>query len=161
MSRHRSSPLGVEGGHSEVGLQQELQVLFLKRQWELLEFFKSLRTKVPVVFCGAILVFSSYMMEATKLDNARDVSWAILPIIVVLVILGNVVLHWIARQYEYTSKKINYLYGQLGIAGPAFLEVATTSTKQKTGKEDAPFMFIAGHLAITLIGAIASLGFYL
>lgn len=154
-------PERFEETDSEFWTERALQTLYLKRQWEILEVFKSLRTKVPVVFCGTILAFSSFMMEGERHKTDSNADWSIPAIIGVLVLLGNVVLWWIARQYKYTDRKIEHLYGELGMKGSAFRKEGNTSRRLWHKMESAPLMFLAGHFAILCIGGIFALGFYL
>lgn len=132
---------------------EEKQVLLLRRNWEIIEVFKSLRMRVPVLFSGTILLLFSFASQATHIP-------AILAMLFIAVIMttGLIALKWVHSQYAYVHDKINYLYGQLDMLGPEFWDHDPASVRDADDKEMAKSMFIAGYVSIALISLVSIVG---
>ncbi len=137
---------------------EEKQMLYLKRNWELLEVFKSYRMRIPGLTSSAMVVFTSFFLQSKDIPKETPELIGVSSLILLMGIFGCVLIYWVWQQYKYTNNKIEYLYGQINIKGNNFFDPDETQQSQRIKHESAPRMFIASFLMIIIICLICTLG---
>lgn len=122
---------------------EEKQVLYLKRNWDLLESFKRMRTRVPAAISASMITVTGFAVKG-KYEFEASAS-----VLTALAVAGAFRL-WITHgQYNYTEDKIENLYQQLGMDMTAPCRDFRHSKRPKP--EGAKDVFIVGYLFLAAI----------
>lgn len=137
---------------------EEKQILYLKRNWELLEVFKNYRMRIPVLISSAMVVLTSYFLQNEDIPKKIPELIGVTILVVLMGTLGCVLIYWIWKQYKYTDDKIEYIYRQINIKGKNFFGQDESRKSQRRKYETAPKMFLASFLMIFITCIICTLG---
>jgi hypothetical protein len=130
---------------------EEKQLELLKRQYVNIEYYKSLRIKIPASITSLILVFTGYIIGTDNLpkDNFQKLIFSLL--IIAIGLFGILSFRFIHNQYKDIVEDIHYLWDKLDIRGEKFF-------KENKGIKNplmlAPSIFIIGYASIILISLI-------
>lgn len=130
--------------------QDLLQLEFLKRQWAMLDEYSHASIRVPALFSGAILSFSSFMVTNAPQATSKTAFVAIAIFLFALIgLLINATMH---RSYRIYYKRIGYIYDVLGMRGPKFRHQERDDGESKTP------VFVGGYIIIAASGILCSIG---
>ena len=137
---------------------EEKQIELLNRQYTNIEYYKTLRFKIPVSVASLILVFTGYIIGTKNLpkDDCQKIIFSLL--IIMIGIVGILSYKFIQRQYNDIADDIYYLWDKLGMKGENFF-------KENKGVDNplmyAPTIFIIGYVTIIMMTVIGVVLMYL
>lgn len=137
---------------------KDKQILYLKRNWELLEVFKRYRMRIPSYIASAMVILTSFVLQSKGLVSETPVLIGVTSIIFLMGILGCIMNYWIRKQYTYTTKKIDYLYLRLNMKSDNFLSPKEEQKEMYEKYEVADRMFYTGFILIGFTWFICTLG---
>lgn len=137
---------------------EDKQILYLKRNWELLEVFKNYRMRIPSLIAGAMVVFTSFVLQSKEIAREVPELIGVTSLILLMGILGCVLIYWVWRLYKYTNEKIDYLYTQLEMKNENFSPQDEGHKRLYSKLELAPKMFYAGFVMVIITCLICALG---
>jgi len=137
---------------------EEKQMELLKRQYTNIEYYKTLRFKIPVSIASLILVFTGYIIGTNNLpkDSNQKIIFSLL--IILIGAFGILSYKFVHKQYNDIAEDIYYLWDKLNIKGDDFF-------KENKGTSNplmlAPSIFRIGYFTIILMSIIGVVLMYL
>lgn len=139
--------------------REEKQILYLQRNWELLEVFKRYRMRIPSLISGAMLVLTSFVLQnRNTIAKETPELLGITSLVLLMGVLGCTMVYWIWKQYKFTNEKIDYLYKRLEMDDENFKSPKEKQKKERRLLEKARRMFYAGYIMIGFTCSICILG---
>lgn len=127
---------------------REAQVLYLNRQWSILDGIREYRTKAMLATGTLDLSITGFTLNSSSIPADSMQRVLIAAALALITLLGLGLFYAVRAQYMHHLKKIWHLYESLGMQGESF-----HGSEAKAHDQAWP-LFIIGYLAISAIGLL-------
>lgn len=130
--------------------ETEKYILYLNRQWAVLDGIREYRTKAMVVTGTLNLGITGFTLNSGSIPENIAQRASIVGALLLLTFLGTALLFAVQLQYNHHLTKIWALYDTLGIKGAEFHGTEVDK------RDKAVPLFIIGYVAIVFIGLLCA-----
>lgn len=136
--------------------KDEKQGILLQHTFNYLEYYKSLRIKIPVVICGLIIGVTGFILDSSEIPSSALEKFLLIGILLILGSGGIITYKAIQEQYNDILEDIIHIQKMMGITGEDYYPPGKEPSKENKMYRAAKLWFV-GYSALVLITIVAIL----